>query len=112
MFYDEMQATVNRAAELLPEPPAPGNAEGYARWAALTLDIGRRLACLLEADTGLLSALIGDECTAPVACRGLLLRVALLSARHMAGSKATQVRQLGWPQSAERPIWMGAIPSK
>jgi hypothetical protein len=42
MFYDEMQATVNRAAQLVPEPPAPGNAEGYARWAALTLDIGRR----------------------------------------------------------------------
>jgi hypothetical protein len=30
----------------------------------------------------------------------------------MAGSKATQVRQLGWPPLADPPIWLDAITSK
>jgi hypothetical protein len=115
VFYDEVQATVNRAAELLPEPPLPGYAEGYARWEALTVDVGRRLARVLEGDTGLLGALIDDESLAPVACRGrrgLLLRVALLAARQMAGRPATERPGLSRPSLSERPIWLDAITTK
>lgn len=81
MFYDEMQVTVDRAAALLPDPPQPGDPEGYARWEALTLDTGRLLARVLDADIGQLRALMEDDRVTPVGCRPrrrLLLRVALL----------------------------------
>lgn len=83
MFYEEMRVTVDRAAELLPEPPCSGSAEIYERWEALTLDAGRRLARLLNADIGLLRTLMDDEFSTPAACRQrrrLLLRVAELAA--------------------------------
>jgi hypothetical protein len=83
MFYEEMRVTVDRAAELLPEPPCPGSAEVYERWEALTLDAGRRLARLLNADIGLLRTLMDDEFSTPARCRQrrrMLLRVAVLAA--------------------------------
>lgn len=97
MFYDEMQVTVDRAAAMLPDPPRPGNLEGYARWEALTLDTGRLLARVLRCDVGLLKALIGDEGLTPVECRQrrrLLLRVALLWACQMSQG---QPREPGLP---------------
>jgi hypothetical protein len=129
MFYEEMQVTVDRAAELLPDPPRPGNLEGYARWEALTLDTGRLLARLLGADIDLLRSLIDDETLTPVQWRQrrrLLLRVALLWAcqtvqrkpaelgtayRH--GSRSAGIAQRTADSSVPvpliaRPIWLDA----
>jgi hypothetical protein len=83
MFYEEVQAIVDRAAELLPEPPRPGQHDAYGQWEALAIDTGRRLARVLGADVGLIRSLIADEQWAPVPHRprrGLLLRVTLLTA--------------------------------
>jgi hypothetical protein len=83
MLYEEVQYLIDRAAELLPDPPSPGNAEGYAGWAALTLGTGCRLARILGADTDLLWSLSRDEHWTPFAWRQrrrLLLRVALYAA--------------------------------
>jgi hypothetical protein len=104
MFYDEMQVTVDAAAAMLPDPPPPGNLEGYARWEALTLDTGRLLARVLRADIGLLKTLIDDECLTPVECRQrrrLLLCVALLWACQMAQGKP---RGVGLPYHH----WLGS----
>jgi hypothetical protein len=90
MFYEEMRWTVDRAAELLPEPPRWDNPEGYARWEALTLDTGRRISRMVNANTGMLRALMDDELCTPVACRQrrkMLLRVALLAARQSEAGK-------------------------
>ena len=129
MFYEEMQATVDRAAELLPEPPSAGNPEGYARWEALTLDTGRQLARVLDADIGLLKTLMGDESWTPLAYRQrrrLLLRVALFAACQIArrehaepglpfhhsfgsgGIARAAADSLGRPLSLSRPAWLEA----
>jgi hypothetical protein len=86
MFYEDVQAVVDRAAELLPEPPRPGDWQARARWEDLLIATGRRLATLLDADTDLLRSLMGEERCLPAACRqrrGLLLRVALCSTLEM-----------------------------
>jgi hypothetical protein len=79
-----MQTIVDQAAELLPEPPRPGNREGYAGWTALTIDTGYQLARVLGGDPDLLRSLLDDDCWTPVGCRErrrLLLGVALYTAR-------------------------------
>jgi hypothetical protein len=86
MLFEEMQVIVDRAAELLPDPPGPCDPQGYASWAALTVDTGYRLARLLGADAGLCRSLSDDEHWTPVACRQrrrLLLDVAMLAALRM-----------------------------
>lgn len=99
MFYEDVQAIVDRAAELLPEPPRPGDPEGRARWEDLLIATGRRLAIVLDADTDLLRSLMGEKRCLPAAChqrRGLLLRVALCSTLEMRKAKfpAAGVRRL------------------
>lgn len=82
MFYNDVQAIVDRAAELMPEPPRSGDPQGCARWEALMIDTGRRLAEVLDADADLLRSLLSEERWLPAACcerRKLLLRVALCS---------------------------------
>jgi hypothetical protein len=83
MCYEEVQAIVAQVAELLPEPPCRGNAGAYGQWEDLTIDTARRLARLLDADTGLIRSLIAGEQRATAAGRDrrvLLLRVTLLTA--------------------------------
>jgi hypothetical protein len=83
MFYEEVRAVVDRAAELLPEPPRPGNAGAYGQWEALTIDTCRRLAWVLDADTDLIRSLISNEQGSSASCRErrrLLLRATLLVA--------------------------------
>jgi hypothetical protein len=84
MWYDEVRAVIDQAAELLPEPPPAGDVSGRAGWEELTLDTGRCLASLLGADTALIHVLMADDAHASGRCRErrrLLLRVAALSAR-------------------------------
>lgn len=114
MFYDEMQVTVDRAAELLPDPPRPGNPEGYARWEALTLDTGRLLARLLGADIDLLKSLIDDEYLTPVQWRHrrrLLLRVALLWACQTVQRQPAELGTPYRPGSRTAGIAQGAADS-
>jgi hypothetical protein len=83
MVYEETQVIVDRAAELLPDPPRPDNSAGYAGWAALTIDTGCQLARVLGADADLIRSLSRDERRTPVASRPrrrLLLKVALFAA--------------------------------
>jgi hypothetical protein len=86
MFYEEFLPIVDRVAELLPEPPPLSDLGGYGRWEALTLDAGRRLAALADADTALLRGLLDGDYralagpAAPGPRRTLLLRVALCAA--------------------------------
>jgi hypothetical protein len=96
MWYDEVRAVVDRAAELLPEPPRAGDARGWAGWEELTLDTGRRLATLLSADISLIRVLLADESHAAEACRErrrLLLRVAALSARRTVKGEVIETAQ-------------------
>jgi hypothetical protein len=100
MCYEEIRLTVDRAAELLPEPPRWDNPDGYARWEALTLDTGRRISRMVNADIDLLRELMDDEFCTPVACRQrrkMLLRVALLAA---------------WQPPASEPKHLGVLPHR
>jgi hypothetical protein len=97
MRYEDMQVLVDQAAELLPEPPLPGNRDGYAGWTALTIDTGCQLARILGADTALLRSLLDEDQWTPAACRQrrrLLLSVALYTARQRAGALAAPPRQV------------------
>jgi hypothetical protein len=91
MRYEEMQILVDQAAELLPNPPGPGDRDGYVGWRELTVDTGRQLARALGADPDLLRSLLTDDDWTPVSCRPrrrLLLSVALYSARQLTGDTA------------------------
>src|SRR5215470_3369688 len=101
MFYEEVRAIVDRAAELLPEPPHPRISGAYGRWAELVADTGRRLARILDSDTDLIRSLLADERNeqnehsgpAPYhQRRGLLLRVALLAALEMRHAESVAPR--------------------
>jgi hypothetical protein len=90
MLYEEARAIVDRAAELLPEPPDIEDSEAYGWWEALTLDTCRRLARVLRADTDLIKALTNDERRKSAAWRRrrrLLSRVTLLAATQLTASE-------------------------
>jgi hypothetical protein len=111
MFYEDVQDVVDRAAELLPEPPRPGDLEGRARWEDLLIATGRRLATVIDADTDLLMSLMGEERWVPAACRQrrkLLLRVALCSTLETSKptSPAAGVRR---PQLAEGSVVASSV---
>jgi hypothetical protein len=92
MFYEDAQAIVDRAAELMPEPPRSGDLDGCARWEDLVVATGRRLALVLDADAGLLRSLMGEERPIPAGCRqrrGLLLHVALCTTLGMRKAEFT-----------------------
>jgi hypothetical protein len=83
MVYEEVRAIVDRAAELLPEPPIPGMAGVYGSWEALVTGTGRRLAHLLGTDIDLIKRLIADERSAPAQYRQrrkVLLGLTMLAA--------------------------------
>lgn len=114
MFYEEMQTIVDRAAALLPDPPGPGNPEGYARWAALTIDTGCQLARILDADKGLIRSLLGDGGWTQAVCRQrriLLLRVALCAALRIRQGEPLE-SGVRWQQPAKGSIIVyGAVES-
>lgn len=90
MLYEEARMLMDRAAELLPEPPGLDDAEAYGWWEALTLDTCRRLARVLRADADLITAVMNDESQMPESRRRrrrLLSRMTLLAATQMSATE-------------------------